>query len=144
MGRNTQSSRGSFPMSTTATTAPYIEPWLRGTHTDVPAVGRAVLHALELAGDDAARWTEGLSDLEIHAQPFGLMSVASQLRHIAGSVDRLLTYAEGRQLSDLQVAAMRAEQAGEETREQLVADLGTALAQAADRVRALAPADLSA
>ena len=28
------------------------EPWLRGTLTDVPAVPRAVLHALELARED--------------------------------------------------------------------------------------------
>jgi len=28
------------------------EPWLRGTLTDVPALQRAVLHALELARED--------------------------------------------------------------------------------------------
>ena len=32
------------------------EPWLRGTHADVPVVFRAVLHALELAAEDVARW----------------------------------------------------------------------------------------
>ncbi len=127
----------------TSTVAPYTEPWLRGTHTEVPAVPRAVLHALELAADDANRWTEGLSDLDIHAQPFGLMSVAAQLRHIAGSVDRLLTYAEGGQLSELQLSAMKAEQSGAETRGQLLTQLQTALSQAADRVRALATADLN-
>jgi hypothetical protein len=31
---------------------------------------------------------------EIHKQPEGLASMAFQLRHIAGSIDRLLTYAE--------------------------------------------------
>ncbi len=127
----------------TSTAAPYTEPWLRGTHTDVPAAARAVVHALELTGDDAKRWTEGLSDLEIHAQPFGLMSVGAQLRHIAGSVDRLLTYAEGQQLSDEQLSAMKAEQSGSETREELLAHLETALRQAADRVRALGTADLN-
>ncbi|HXE08019.1 MAG TPA: hypothetical protein VN612_08990 [Acidobacteriaceae bacterium] len=30
------------------------EPWLRGTHTDLDAVTRAVLHAFELAEDAAA------------------------------------------------------------------------------------------
>ena len=131
-------------MSTAATAAPYTEPWLRGTHTDVPPVGRAVLHALELAVDDAHRWTEGLSDLEIQAQPLGLMSICAQLKHIAGSVDRLLTYAEGHQLSDQQLSAMKAEQSGAETREQLLANLQTAIGDAAGRVRALATADLNA
>ena len=130
-------------MSTTTPTAPYTEPWLRGTHTDVSAAPRAVLHALELAGDDAHRWTEGLTDLELHAQPFSLTSVATQLRHIAGSVDRLLTYAEGHQLSEQQLSAMKAEQSGSETREQLLAKLDSALRQAAGRVRALATADLN-
>jgi hypothetical protein len=111
--------------------ATYTEPWLRGTHTDVPPVARAVLHALELAGDDASRWTEGLSDLDIHKPPFGLRSVASQLRHIAGSVDRLLTYAEGGQLSEQQLKALKAEESGAETREDLLARLQTALAEAA-------------
>lgn len=130
-------------MSTTATTVPYTEPWLRGTHTDVPVVARAVLHALELAGDDLTKWTEGLTDLEIHAQPFGLKSVTSQLKHIAGSIDRLLTYAEGRQLSDQQLSALQVEESGEESLQELLADMRSALGKAADRVRALATADLN-
>ena len=131
-------------MAAASTATPYIEPWLRGTHTDVPPAARAVLHALELAGDDATRWTNDLTDLEIHAQPLGLMSVASQLKHIAGSTDRLLTYAEGAQLSDQQLNAMKAEQAGGETLEQLLAELDAALGRASGRVRALAGADLNA
>ena len=43
---------GESPMSTPAPQTPYVEPWLRGTHAEVPAVGRAVLHALDLALDD--------------------------------------------------------------------------------------------
>ena len=121
----------------------FTEPWLRGTHTDVPPAARAVIHALELAADDAKRWTEGLSDLEIHARPFGLMCVASQLRHIAGSADRLLTYAEGGQLSESQLSAMKAEQSGGETLEQLLAELDAAVGRASDRVRALAGGDLN-
>jgi uncharacterized damage-inducible protein DinB len=131
-------------MSASSTAAPYTEPWLRGTHTDVPPPARAVLHALELAGDDARRWTEGLSDLELHAQPFGLMSVASQLKHIAGSLDRLLTYAEGNQLSEQQLSAMKAEHSKGEVREELLAELDGALSRASARVRALGDGDLSA
>jgi len=130
-------------MTTSSPAAPYTEPWLRGTHTDVPPAARAVLHALELAGDDAKRWTEGLSNLEIHAQPFGLMSVAAQLKHIPGSIDRLLTYAEGGQLSEQQLSTMKAEHSGGETLEELLAQLDAALARAADRVRGLGNGDLS-
>src|SRR5262249_49923326 len=123
--------------------APYVEPWLRGTHADVPAVGRAVLHALDLALDDITRWTEGLSDLEVHAQPLGLPSVAFHLRHIARSTDRLLTYAEGGQLSTDQLGLLKSEQIGGETLAELLAGVETSFRNAADRVGTLAKADFN-
>ena len=130
--------------SPTSYTEPYTEPWLRGTHTEIPAVSRAVLHALELAWDDVTRWTAGLTLAEIHAEPLGLTSVAVQLRHIAGSVDRILSYAEGHQLSPDQLAGLKAESSGSESLAELLARLETSLANAAARVRALANADLEA
>lgn len=128
-------------MSSAASQPPYTEPWLRGTHTDVPAAARAVLHALELAQDDLMKWTEGLSDTEVHAQPLGLTSIAQHLRHIAGSVDRILTYAEGNQLSAEQLAVLKAEAVGTETLSDLLAQVREAVAGAAARVRALASMD---
>lgn len=119
------------------------EPWLRGTLTEVPAVGRGVLHALELALEDAKKWCEGLSDAQLHARPAGLPSVAFQLRHIAGSLDRLLTYAEGRALSDEQLLALKDEANSQGTTNELLAELEAAIAQASLRVRALASEDLS-
>lgn len=130
-------------MSTPSTPIPYTEPWLSGTHTDVPAVARAVLHAFDLARDDLQKWTAGLSDLEIHAQPFGLMSVASHLKHIARSTDRLLAYAEGSQLSGQQLAALKGEQSGAETLAELVAEVEASFSHAADRVRTLGTADFN-
>jgi uncharacterized damage-inducible protein DinB len=125
---------------------PYAEPWLRGTHTDVPAVGRAVLHALELALDDLTRWTDGLTDDEVHAQPLGLdsglNSIAFLLRHIARSTDRILTYADGGQLSAEQFAAYKAEQDGSESLAALLAEVEVSFSNAADRIRVLATANL--
>jgi uncharacterized damage-inducible protein DinB len=131
-------------MSASASSIPYVEPWLRGTHADVPAVGRAVLHALELAEDDVNKWTEGLSDAEVHAQPLGLTAVATHLKHIAGSVDRILTYAEGNQLTAEQLAVMKAEQAGTETLEELLAAVRASFENAGERVRALSGGDFGA
>ena len=102
---------------------PYIEPWMRGTHADVPAVRRAVLHALELALEDLKKWTGGLTDAEIQCRPFGLMPVARHLRHIARSTDRILTYAEGKQLSEAQLLALKAEDRGDETLAALMAEV---------------------
>jgi uncharacterized damage-inducible protein DinB len=128
-------------MTTAPVPAPYIEPWLRGTHADAPAVGRAVLHALDLALDDIAKWTGGLTDAEVHAQPLGLPSVAFHLRHIARSTDRILTYAEGNQLTSEQLAALKAEQSGEEALAALIAEVEVSFSNAADRIRVLATAN---
>ena len=127
------------------TTAPYTEPWLRGTHTDVPAAGRAVLHALELALDDLTQWTAGLTDAEVHAQPLGLTPIAFHLRHIARSTDRILTYAEGEQLSAEQLGLLKSEQSGEGKQEslaELLAEVEVAFTDAAERIRVLATANL--
>jgi uncharacterized damage-inducible protein DinB len=128
------------------TTLPYVEPWLRGTHTEVPAVGRAVLHALDLALDDITKWTAGLTDAEAHEHPLGLSSIAFHLRHIARSTDRILTYAEGMQLSPEQLTALKAEQSGPSESEPgslatLLAEVETSFSNAAERIRVLATAD---
>lgn len=129
-------------MSTSPASTPYVEPWLRGTHTDLPAVGRAVIHALELALDDLHKWTAGLRDAQIHAAPLGLTPIATQLRHIAGSIDRILTYAEGRRLTDEQLALQKTEEAGSQSLEELIAAVDTSIAGAFTRIRALATQDL--
>ena len=121
--------------------SPDVEPWLRGTHADVPAAGRAVLHALELAAEDIAKWTDGLIDAEAHAQPLGLPSIAFHLRHIARSVDRILTYAEGAQLTQEQLSALKAEQTGTESIAELKVEVERSFTNAAARVRQLAGAE---
>jgi uncharacterized damage-inducible protein DinB len=131
-------------MSTSSVPAAYIEPWLRGTHDKVPAVGRAVLHALDLALEDLNKWTAGLTDAEVHSQPLRLTSIAFHLRHIARSTDRLLSYAEGNQLSAEQLAALKAESAGEESLATLLAEVEASFSNAAGRVRTLATADFDA
>ncbi|HEX8813242.1 MAG TPA: DinB family protein, partial [Terracidiphilus sp.] len=127
-------------MSTTTTPTPYVEPWLSGTYPDVPAVGRAVLHALDLALDDITKWTAGLTDLEVHTLPLGLPPVAFHLRHIGRSVDRLLTYAEGNQLSHEQLALLKSEEIGpqhdeRETLAALIAEVEISFENAGERIR---------
>jgi uncharacterized damage-inducible protein DinB len=117
------------------------EPWLRGTLTEIPVVQRAVLHAFQAAEQDLNRWCASLTDEEIHKQPAGLASVAFHLRHIPGSIDRLLTYAEGRELSEEQLQSMKNEaRAGGSTAECLQT-LSASLKAAAERVRTMNPAD---
>ena len=121
------------------------EPWLRNTLTDVPPLHRAVLHALELAEEDIQRWCGGLIDAQLNARPAGVAPVAFDLRHIARSVDRLLTYAEGKQLTSEQLGALKTELDAEANAAALFAEFGAAMNQAAERIRALVavPLDVS-
>jgi uncharacterized damage-inducible protein DinB len=118
------------------------EPWLRGTLTEVGAVPRAVLHALELANEDLTKWCSPLTAAELNARPHGLPSVGFQLRHIARSVDRLLTYAEGNALSAEQLEALRTESASVPSAQSIFDELSRSLTQSAQRIRALAKSDL--
>ena len=115
-----------------------VEPWLRGTLNEFDAVRRQVLHALELAVEDVDRWCAGLSDAEMGARPFGIASVAFHLRHMARSLDRLLTYAEGRQLTDGQLEALRSELAEAVNAAQVLEEFRAGLRRAAERVRGMA------
>lgn len=116
-----------------------VEPWLRGTLTEVDAVRRQVLHALELAVEDADRWCAVLSDAEMGARPFGIAPVAFHLRHMARSLDRLLTYAEGRPLTDAQLEALRSELSEVVEGAQVREEFRAGLQQAMERVRAISP-----
>jgi uncharacterized damage-inducible protein DinB len=117
------------------------EPWLRGTLTEVPTVARAVLHALELALEDVNRWCESLSEADLYERPFDLAPIAFHLRHIARSLDRLLAYAEGHQLTNDQIAALKSEMDPGASREALFVEFNQGLELAAQRVRALAGSD---
>jgi uncharacterized damage-inducible protein DinB len=117
------------------------EPWLRGTLRELPAVLRAVLHALQAAEEDIARHCATLTDEEIYQRPGGVASVAFHLRHIPGSSDRLLTYAEGRELTDEQLQAMKAEGSSEITVSAALQQLSEGLKAAAGRIRRFDPAE---
>jgi len=117
------------------------EPWLRGTLAGNPPMIRAVLHALELAGEDLNYFCSGLSAAELSIRPLELPPVAFHLRHIARSLDRLLTYAEGRVLSPAQIADLKTEfEPG--FPDDPWAELHAALAASAVRIRRIDPATL--
>ncbi|HET7102795.1 MAG TPA: DinB family protein [Terracidiphilus sp.] len=129
-------------MSTPANHPPGVEPWLSGTHAETPAVGRAVLHAFELVLEDLKKWTEGLTDTEAHAEPLGLTPLSFHLKHLARSTDRLLTYAEGGQISPEQMRALKAEQGGTESLAEMIAEVEASFTHGAERVKALASKDV--
>src|SRR5450432_2786043 len=119
-----------------------LEPWLRATLTEVPAVQRAVLHALEMANEDVERWCGGLTEEELNARPAGIAPVAFHVRHIARSLDRLLTYADGDPLNVEQVTVLKTELDPGAKRNELFAEFALAMEKSAIRVRAFKVTDL--
>jgi hypothetical protein len=116
-----------------------VEPWLRGTLTEIDAVRRQMLHALELAREDIELWCSGLSDDEMNARPFGMASVAFHLRHVTRSLDRLLTYAEGGALSTEQMAALQGEMEGDAMAGMVLQEMREGIAEAERRVKLILP-----
>jgi uncharacterized damage-inducible protein DinB len=86
------------------------EPWLRGPIAEMPPIVMPAAHALMQAAEDIPAATAGLTAEQLWARPGGAASVGFHLRHVAGSVDRLLTYARNETLSDAQLAALATEQ----------------------------------
>jgi uncharacterized damage-inducible protein DinB len=107
--------------------------------TEEDAVRRGVLHALELAREDVARWCSDFTKDQLEARPFGLPSVEFQMRHIARSLDRLLTYAEGRQLSDGQLDALENEMEALGSREMVFEEFEEGIDSAMRRIKAIPP-----
>jgi len=87
------------------------EPWLSGPVPGVDPYLQPVAHALLQVREDLPRVTAGLDHRQLWARPGGAASVGFHLRHMAGSIDRLLTYARSEALTDAQKAVARAEQA---------------------------------
>jgi uncharacterized damage-inducible protein DinB len=116
-----------------------VEPWLRGTLTELDPVRRGVVHALWMASEDAARWCTGLNDAEMEERPFGLPSVGFQMRHMVRSLDRLLTYAEGSPLNEEQMTTLTSEMTEMEPREALFAEFEDGMRLAEERVMASLP-----
>lgn len=66
-------------------------------------------HALMQAAEDIPRAVAGLTEEQLWALPGGAAAVGFHLRHLAGSIGRLLTYADGEMLSDEQMTKLNAE-----------------------------------
>ena len=82
------------------------EPWLRGPLPGIPALLQPAVHALLMSMEDCEAAATGLSQGQLWREPGGAASVGFHLVHLAGSTDRLLTYARGEALTAAQKAAL--------------------------------------
>jgi uncharacterized damage-inducible protein DinB len=77
------------------------EVWLRGPLPDYIDELQPVAHSLLQVREEIERAAQ-LPVEDVWARPGGAASIGFHLKHLAGSLDRLLTYAAGRQLSAAQ------------------------------------------
>jgi hypothetical protein len=98
-----------------------------------------VAHSLLQCREEVGARLSTLAGAQLVARPGGAASVAFHLTHAMGSLDRLLTYARAEQLSDAQLAALRAESAVEAEPQDgaaLAQRFGAAVERALAQVRA--------
>jgi len=111
------------------------EVWLRGPLPDYIDELQPVAHSLLQVREelDAAA---SLSPPQLWTRPGGAASIGFHLKHLAGSLDRLLTYAAGRQLSAAQQERLsNEERPTDESAEALVRDAQAAIDRALTHVR---------
>jgi uncharacterized damage-inducible protein DinB len=101
------------------------EVWLRGPLPGISPVLMPAAHCLLQCREEIEVAASSLTPEQLWARPGGAASAGFHLRHIVGSLDRLLTYARGGQLDRVQMLALRAE-----------GDAGTPPATAAELVQA--------
>lgn len=115
------------------------EPWIRGILPGVDPVIGHLLRASEQIREDLEHAIEALTTEQIWSKPYGMTSAGFHAKHLAGSTERLCTYLEGKQLTAGQLAAIKQENQGTESAEDLIASVRRSLARYEQLVRALTP-----
>jgi uncharacterized damage-inducible protein DinB len=101
-----------------------------------------VFHSFAMVREDLAHYTEGLSTDDVWRRTGALPSLGFHLRHIAHSVDRLVTYLCGEPLTDAQIATLKQESDPGATLAELLADIDAQLKDAERRMRSIDAATL--
>ena len=121
------------------------EVWLRGPIEDVAPLLQPVAHGLLQCRLEVRATVPSLTVAQLWTWPGGAAPAGYHVRHAVGSLDRLLTYARGEQLSRGQLAALREEARSDERdgiQDVLVAEFDAAVEGALLQVRATDPSTL--
>ena len=122
-----------------------IEVWLRGPVAGIAPVLQPAAHAFLQVPEDVLPLVTDLTTEQLWARPGDAASIGFHLKHIPGSVDRLLTYARGEQLSPQQMEYLAAERTIHEDRpslESLTANVTRGMDSAVEFLRTVPEASL--
>ena len=120
----------------------YIEPWLRGPLPGIHPSLAPVLYSFQQAREDLRKWTEGFSAEQVWLHVQGLAPLGFQIRHISGSVERLMTYVAGGSLTARQLSDLSSEMEPGASLGELFSELEQKLSAAEAIIRAIDPATL--
>jgi uncharacterized damage-inducible protein DinB len=112
------------------------EPWLRGPLVGVHPLVMPVFFSFIQVREDLQAHTAGLTDEQVWQDVAG-RSLGFQLKHIAGSVDRITTYLLGLPIEDRQLAFLREEAVPSGTLQELLQQVSIALDQSESQLRTL-------
>lgn len=85
------------------------EVWMRGALPDVPALVQPIAHALLQAQEELHEHLQDFPPALLWEKPVGVASVGFHLQHLTGVLNRLFTYAKAEQLTEQQLAFLKAE-----------------------------------
>jgi uncharacterized damage-inducible protein DinB len=91
------------------------EVWLRGPVENIPSLLQPVAHALLQAREEVNESLEEFPNELLWEKPAGTASTGFHLQHLRGVLDRMFTYAQGRQLDEEQFAALKGEGDSQQT-----------------------------
>jgi uncharacterized damage-inducible protein DinB len=120
-----------------------IEPWLRGRLEGVPLAVMPLFFCFANVREDLRRHAADLSTEEIWRKAGTNAPLGFHLRHIAGSVDRLLTYLEGGSLTREQLEFLDREAEPGASFDELFSKLDRQLKAAEERLTRLDTSDLN-
>jgi hypothetical protein len=120
------------------------EVWLRGPVPGIPPSLMPVAHALLQVLEEVESALRSVPSEQLWHSPGGAAPIGYHVRHLAGSIDRLFTYARGEVLSESQRVSLRQEGVTEtsETADVLAERLHTTINTALDELRRTAPETL--
>lgn len=121
------------------------EVWLRGPMPGIQPYLQPAAHTIQQVREDILAAVQGLSHADVWNRPGGAAAIGFHLRHLPGSLDRLLTYSRGESLSPEQLAALAAERTVYDERpelQSLLARLGGGIDRALEYLKSVPPETL--
>ena len=119
------------------------EVWLRGPLEGIPPLLQPVAHALLQAREEVEALMVDFPEEHLWARPAGVASPGFHLRHLAGVLDRLFTYARDEQLSTEQLKYLKAEGRPGAALEQLLGAFRNQVDRAIGELRTMSEHDLT-